>query len=150
MTDPAVVSVSVDVAAPSERVWLGVTAWERTGEWMLATSVLSIGAPGVGQRHAAYTGIRPFGFLDTMTVSEWDPPRRCVVEHTGRLLRGDGILSVVELGSSRSRLELREELELPYGALGRLGFTVIRPAFVAGLRWSFRRFARLVEAGRLP
>ncbi len=145
MTKRAVVSASVDVAAPAERVFLGITAWERQGEWMLGTSTLSIGAPGVGQRLAAYTGVRPFGFLDTMTVTEWDPPRRCVVEHTGRLVRGWGIVTVAELEPSRSRLELREELDLPYGIVGRLGFPLVRPAFVMGVRWSLRRFARLVE-----
>jgi hypothetical protein len=33
----------------------------------------------------------PAGFTDTMKITEWDPPRRCVVRHTGRAVRGTGV-----------------------------------------------------------
>jgi hypothetical protein len=34
-----------------------------------------------------------------------------------------------------------EELELPLGALGRLGWPLVRPLFLAGVRRSLDRFA---------
>ena len=34
-----------------------------------------------------------------------------------------------------------EQLDLPLGALGRLGWPLVRPAFVAGVRMSLKRFA---------
>ena len=42
----------------------------------------------------------------------------------------------------------REDLELPLGALGRLGWPLVRPVFAYGVQLSLRRFARWVEAGR--
>ena len=64
-----------------------------------------------------------------MEVVEWDPPRRCVVRHLGRVVRGDGVFEVVELGPARSRFLWSELLDLPLGALGRLGWPLVRPAF---------------------
>ena len=37
----------------------------------------------------AVTAIGPVGFTDTMEIVEWDPPHRCVVRHTGRVVRGE-------------------------------------------------------------
>ena len=34
-----------------------------------------------------------------------------------------------------------EDLDLPLGAAGRFGFRLLRPAIVAGLAYSLRRFA---------
>jgi hypothetical protein len=42
-----------------------------------------------------------------------------------------------------------EDLDLPLGVVGRLGWPLVRPLFAAGVRLSLRRFARWVEAGRV-
>jgi hypothetical protein len=39
-----------------------------------------------------------------------------------------------------------EDLELPLGLVGRLGFPVVRPMFLAGVRASLARLAAAVEA----
>jgi len=148
-------TVPVDVNAPAEVVWHTVTDWEGQGEWMLGTRV-EVTSPGdgrrVGARLRAVTGVGPLGFTDTMEIVEWtvpagDGPRRCVVRHTGRVVRGDGVFEVVELGPERSRLLWSELLDLPFGVLGRFGWSVGRPAFRAGVEHSLRRLARLCEAG---
>ena len=52
----------------------------------------------LGARLRAFTGVGPLGFTDTMEIVEWEPPRRCVVRHTGKVVRGDGVFEVVPLG----------------------------------------------------
>ena len=44
---------------------------------------------------------RPVGFTDTMVITEWDPPRRCTVTHTGRIVRGEGVFEVLPRGGRR-------------------------------------------------
>jgi hypothetical protein len=41
----------------------------------------------------------------------------------------------------RSVFHWGEMLDLPLGAAGRVGWPVVRPAFVAGVKLSLRRFA---------
>jgi hypothetical protein len=148
-------TVPVDVDAPAEEVWRTVTDWERQGEWILGTRV-RVTSSGDGRYPgatlSAFTGIGPLGFTDPMEVVEWtvppggDGPRRCVVRHDGTLVRGEGVFEVVELGSRRARFRWGELLDLPLGAVGRLGWAVARPVFRMGLEYSLRRMARLCES----
>jgi len=96
---------------------------------------------GLGAELAAFTGVGRLGFLDTMTVTAWDPPRYCEVLHTGRVVRGTGVFGVRPLGGGRSAFDWREDLELPLGALGRLGWPLARPLVAAAVRRSLERFA---------
>ncbi|UZJ23968.1 SRPBCC family protein [Rhodococcus antarcticus] len=136
------------VAAPAQVLWDAVVDWPAQGEWMLGTHVRVSRGDGesVGSELAAYSGVRPLGFLDTMTITEWDPPRRCVVRHTGRVVRGDGIFEVLPDGPRAATFVWREELELPLGALGRLGWPLAKPPFALGVRYSLRKLARYCEA----
>ena len=103
----------------------------------------------VGAQLEAFTGAGRAGFLDTMTVSVWDPPHAVEVTHTGRVVRGTGRFDVVALGPERSRLVWSEHLTMPLGALGRAGWLVLRPVFGKGVERSLAHFAALVEAGEL-
>jgi len=140
----------VIVAAPPEVVFAALTDWPTQGRWMLGTRVWAEGEPtGVGAQLRAFTGVGRVGFLDTMEITEWEPPRLVRVLHTGRVVRGPGIFEVLALPGGRSRFVWREELDLPLGRLGRAGFLLVGPVFAAGVERSLRRFARLVEAGEL-
>jgi uncharacterized protein YndB with AHSA1/START domain len=136
----------VEVAAPAEQVWAAAVDWEHQGEWVLGTRVRATAqqGQGVGGGIEAFTGAGRLGFLDTMVITEWDPPHRCAVLHTGRVVRGTGLFEVVDLGGGRSRFVWSEELELPLGAVGRAGWPLVRPLFMAGLRRSLARFAEWV------
>ncbi len=142
-------AVPVDIEAPAETAWQVVTDWPAQGEWILATTVTVNGAGdarGLGGRFSAFTGVGPLGFTDPMEVTEWDPPRRCVVTHLGRVVRGDGVFEVVALGPERSRFLWSERLDLPLGVLGSVGWPLVRPAFRSGVAASLRKLARLCAA----
>jgi hypothetical protein len=83
-----------------------------------------------------------------MTITVWEPPRRAVVRHTGKVVRGAGAFEVEPLGERRSRVVWSEWVDLPFGALGRLGWPAAKVLVRAGLRMSLRRLARFVESGR--
>ena len=146
---PASLVLSVDVDAPVERTWAAATDWAGQGEWMVATRVwpTTSGGQGVGGGIEAFTGVGPVGFLDRMQITRWEPPVRCEVLHVGRLVRGPGVFEVRPRGAGGSTFVWREDLDLPLGVLGRLGWPLVRPAFAFAVRLSLRRFARWVEDG---
>ena len=146
----ATLVLTVDVDAPVEQTWAGATDWAGQGEWMLGTRVwpTAQGGQGVGGGIEAFTGVGPLGVLDRMEITLWEPPRRCHVRHLGRVVRGTGAFEVEPLADGRSRFVWREDLELPLGLLGRLGWPLVRPVFASGVQLSLRRFGRWVEAGR--
>jgi len=146
----ATLVLRVPVQAPVAEVWAGAVDWDAQGTWMLGTRVRGTaqGGVGVGGGIEAFTGVGRLGFLDTMVVDRWEPPHLCSVVHTGRLVRGTGTFAVEEHGPAASVFVWREDLDLPLGVLGRIGWPLVRPAFAAGVRLSLRRFARWVERGR--
>jgi uncharacterized protein YndB with AHSA1/START domain len=139
MTSHAYAAAAVHVPAAPERVFALVTDWARHGEWMFMTSARETG-PG---RVEAYTGVWPFGFLDTMTIRRWEPPTLVLMEHTGRLVRGLGAVRVVPV-SGGSRVIWAERLELPYGVVGRALWPLAHPVAVLLARYSLRRLAALL------
>jgi len=137
---------SVEVPVDAATVWRALTDWERQGEWMLITRVTTTAqdGQGVGGGIEGWTGIGPVGFRDSMVIRTWDPPRRCIVRHSGWPVRGAGIFEIEPLGPSRARFTWGEVLDLPFGLLGRLGFALLRPGVAWGVRLSLRRFASWV------
>ncbi|HEY6423005.1 MAG TPA: SRPBCC family protein [Pseudonocardiaceae bacterium] len=136
-------TVRVDVNAPSETVFTAATDWARQGEWILATTVRVRRGDGrsVGSEVEAITGLGEYGITDSMRIAVWDPPSRCEVQHIGWLVRGTGIFAVQPRGPDAATFEWTERLELPLGALGRLGWPLVRPLFGWGLQRSMDRFA---------
>ncbi|MGH3398171.1 MAG: SRPBCC family protein, partial [Streptosporangiaceae bacterium] len=136
----------IQVRADPQLVWELAMDWSRQREWVPATVVR--GGTGVGAQVVARTGIGPAGFTDTMVITEWEPPRRCVVQHTGRVVRGRGVFEVVPRGEV-SEFRWTELIDLPVPASVQPAATVIGQWTVApltrlGLDYALRRFARLV------
>jgi hypothetical protein len=129
------IELRVAVDAPATRTWAALTDWDRQGEWMLGTRVrVTAGdGAGVGSELTAFTGIGPVGFTDTMRITAWEPPLRCAVDHTGRLVRGTGEFLVVPHGA-RSELVWAEDVALP-----------LNLAFAPGVKLSLLRFARFAR-----
>jgi hypothetical protein len=143
------VRVARRVAVPADVAWHVLTDWAAQGSWMPLTRVRVVGSEEgreVGARLEAWTGVGRAGFLDTMVVTAWEPPRRCEVLHTGRLVRGPGIFAVRPLEESACEVVWEERLDLPFGAVGRVGWPVMRPLVRVGLGFALRRFAKYAEA----
>lgn len=138
--------VTTDVAAPAARTWAALTDWSLHDKWMVLTR--AEGGHGEGATIKAFTGLGRFGILDTMDIVVWEPPVRCVVRHTGKLVRGSGAFEVRDLASDRSRIVWSEWLDLPLGRLGRVGWLLVRPLARLGVTFSLRRLATYVEAQR--
>jgi Polyketide cyclase / dehydrase and lipid transport len=137
------VDARVDVDAPPEIVFAAATDWERQGEWMLGTTVRVRRGDGrsVGSEVEAVTGIRGIGVADSMRITLWDAPFRCEMRHLGTVVRGTGIFAVQPRDRDAATFEWAEQLELPLGVLGAVGWPLIRPVFGWGLRLSLARFA---------
>ena len=82
-----------------------------------------------------------------MVITRWEPPFRCDVRHTGRVVRGTGVFEVFSLPGDRSRFAWSEDLDLPLGVLGRIGWLGLRPLFALGVRRSLKRLARTLGQG---
>ena len=93
--------VTQEVAAPQQQVWDVLTDWDVHDRWMLLTRAR--GGRYEGASLEAFTGFGRLGFLDTMTVTTWQPPHRAVVRHTGRVVHGS-LMSLVREAQARAPL----------------------------------------------
>lgn len=143
--------LKVDIQAPAQQVWTAITAWETQGKWMMATKVTSLDGAGQheGARIEAFTGIGKLGFLDTMTITSWNPPKSCSVLHTGKIVRGTGDFKVMPKSEQTCTFIWAEDLVIPLGIIGKIGFLLVKPGFLWGIRRSLGKFANLVELGQI-
>lgn len=145
------IEIAVDVNQSASKVFAYFTDWPRQGEWMVGTRVeaRAAGELGLGRGKnaeiAGFSGIGPIGFWDTMTITNWVEGERVDVLHTGWLVRGTGSMIVEHVDDRRSRFIWSEQLDIPFGVIGRLGFAILKPLFVAGVLHSLKKFARSAE-----
>ena len=150
------ISAGVTVAADPRAVWDLAVDWAAQQRWIWATT--TSGGHGLGAVVTGRTGIGRASFTDTMVITEWDPPRRCTVRHTGRVVRGEGVFEVLP---RENGAEFRwTERIAPPEVLVALVPAALRPAFTrlayaaiagvarAGLGYSLIRFARLLTGPR--
>jgi hypothetical protein len=133
------IAISIIINAPVQRVWDELSAWERQGDWMLATKiwVTSEIREGVGTEIEALTGFGKLGILDVMRVTSWDPPYSADVIHTGSIIKGTGRFELVATSATTTRFNWSEEIIAP-----RLIFLALLPGLYSGVRISLFRFAR--------
>ena len=109
--------VSVKVFAPVDQVWNKLVNWQSQGEWMALTKVWCSadqdGKSGVGTVIEAFTGIGPFGVLDEMRITKWDPPTNCAVDHYGKYIKGLGEFTLVGLSPDVTRFDWYEKIDAP-------------------------------------
>jgi uncharacterized protein YndB with AHSA1/START domain len=132
-------AISLEIEAPIQKVWDELANWEKQSDWMLQTKVwvTSKIQSGVGTQISALTGIKKFGILDTMEVTNWQPPHICDVIHTGRVIRGTGRFELTAIDAARTRFDWSEEVIAP-----RALFILMVPGLYIGVRISLARFAR--------
>lgn len=145
------VTASVIVAAPAAAVFDGLACWDRQGEWIPFTTVRVVeGDGGEGSHIEAVTAVGPAALKDEMRVTKLDPPYEIRVLHTGKVLRGPGVLRCTPMRDGRTQVVWHEWFHLPGGWVGRLAGPALWPGSKVGLTQALRRFARLVERGTLP
>jgi hypothetical protein len=145
------VTATMIVNAAAERVFAGLIAWERQGDWIPFTKVRLVdGDGGEGSLVEAVTQIGPAVLRDEMRVIKVDPPYEIRVVHCGAVLRGPGVLRCTAMGGNRTQVVWHEWFQLPGGTAGRLAWPLLWPGSKVSLTQALRRFARLVEAGGWP
>ena len=148
----AEVSVPVDPSAafralvdlPSQSAWmLGTQLYELAGP---------VRSPQVGARLAALTGVGGLGLLDVMEVTAYSAAEgRWTVRHAGRFVRGTGEFVVTPGPRPHTcMISWAEDVDLPFGLLGRIGWPLAAPLVRWGLGVSLRRLAAGLTVGRLP
>jgi Polyketide cyclase / dehydrase and lipid transport len=156
VTDPSTrgrgeVTATVIVDAPAERVYDAFISWERQGDWIPLTKVRIVsGDGGEGSVIEAVTSLRGAALRDEMRVVKLDRPYEVRVVHFGPLLRGPGVMRCTPLGSGRTQMVWHEWFHLPGGVVGQLAWPVLWPGSKLALTQALKRFAYLVERGKLP
>lgn len=138
------VSVVREISASAEQAWQALVDWPAQGSWMPFTHVRILPGPaeGLGARIEAVTGIGPVRVADPMEIVEWEPPRRCVMRHDGKVLRGTGTFEVAPYGADRCLVRWEEDLRQPFAALTWLG----KPFF----SWALGRFEHVLLSRPRP
>lgn len=142
-----VLAISIVIDAPQEEVWSRIADWASQGDWMLQTKVwvTSEITEGVGTTIAAFTGplykfyprFKSIGLLDLMTVTKWQPPIQCDVDHVGKVLKGSGSFILSEVENEKTRFDWSETIIAPKAV-----FLLVAPFLYVGVRISLARFAR--------
>lgn len=140
------IRISLALPCNQARAWQAIADWESQGNWMLQSKVwvTSQIREGVGTKITAFTGplykrypkFSKLGLLDTMEVTNWQPPTRCDVVHTGKILKGTGAFELKAISETSTRFDWSEEIEC-----SRLQFLAIYPFLWIGVRISLARLA---------
>jgi hypothetical protein len=112
----------------------------QTKVWVTSSKIAGVGttiAAFTGPLHKFYPRLKSPGLLDLMTVTAWDVPTRCDVEHVGKVLKGTGSFVLSEETEEITRFDWSETIKAP-----RVAFMLIAPFLYAGVRISLYRFAR--------
>jgi uncharacterized protein YndB with AHSA1/START domain len=139
---------SAELPRPAETVWPYLVDWERLDRWMReARSFRVISEPreGVGVEAEATITIAGITTHDRVRVTRWEPPRILEIAHLG-WVKGSGYMELSPLGGGCS-LFWRERLVPPWGPVGLLGLTILRPIMRRIFQGDLEALRRLVEAG---
>jgi len=140
---PVELSLSVEVKASQQKVFDKIVDWESQGQWMLGTKVSGTknNGQGLGGEINAWTGFWKIGFNDPMVITQWVEPKIVDVKHIGQIVKGTGSMVVEKIDENNSRFIWSESINLPFGFIGKIGWTIIKPFFVSGIKFSLNKFA---------
>lgn len=109
--------------------WSVLTDWERQADWMRdadRVDVLSSYREGPGVLIAVRTRVLNIpAFTERLEVVAWDPPHRLRIAHRSAI-RGTGDW-ILEPTTGGTRFTWIEDVELPWGVLGRAALGAYRP-----------------------
>lgn len=142
------IRVSVDIAAPVQKVWDVVEPVERHIDWMadaVAIRFQTEQTRGTGTTFFCDTKVGPIKLVDVMTITAWEPGKVMGVKHTG-VVTGTGEFTLEAIDEVNTRFTWTESLTFPWWLGGPIG------AFVGGQivmkaiwRRNLRELKKLVE-----
>ena len=142
--------VEVTIAAERQAVWEHLADIASHTDWMadaVSIEFLSTDHRGLGARFACETRLGPLRTTDVMEITEWSPPSRMGVSHTGAVT-GEGLFELHEPAPSGASTQLvwTESLRLPWWLGGPLGAIVARPLLRSVWRRSLAGLGTRVES----
>jgi len=138
---------SIKINARPKTIFEYVSNWEKQSEWILFTKVkLLKGLPNQKDPLLlATTGVGPFNVKDTMVITDWQPYKRIVVEHTGRLVLGKGVFTIEHISDEVSKFTWQEITPIPLGFIGQIGLVLIRPIMNIAFGRSLKNLKNNIE-----
>ena len=141
--------VETTIAAAPEAVWAHLEDIASHTEWMadaVAIEFLTDQRQGAGTRFACRTRVGPLQTTDLMEITEWSPPSRMGVRHTGAV-SGEGHFELAsESAGHATRMVWREGLRFPWWLGGPLGALGARPVLRRVWRGNLERLKARVES----
>lgn len=140
------VTLTVDIEAPTDRVWAELADFGSHPEWMgdaMAIEFITDRTVGVGTQIRVPTRIGPLRTSDVMTVVEWVDNELIAVEHVGAV-SGRGRFEISPSGSG-TVLRWSEILDFPWWLGGALGAWVARPVLRRGWGRNLQTLKRRLE-----
>jgi uncharacterized membrane protein len=148
---PGEFTATVIVNAPAPKVFSAFMDWEKQSDWIPFTRVRVVeGDGGEGSLVEAVTALGPATLRDELRVIKVNAPYEVRVVHCGKVLKGPGAMRCTAMSGDRTQVVLHEWFQLPAGAVGKIAWPVLWPGSKLGFTGALKRFARLVEQGRLP
>ena len=141
--------VETTIAAVPEAVWAHLEDIATHTEWMadaVAIDFLTAQRRGAGTRFACRTRVGPLRTTDLMEITEWSPPSRMGVRHTGAV-SGEGHFELApEPTGHATRMVWHEGLRFPWWLGGPLGALGARPVLRRIWRGNLERLKARVES----
>jgi hypothetical protein len=143
------IRVSIDIAAPVQKVWDIVEPIERHIDWMadaVAIRFQTEQTRGTGTKFFCDTKVGPIKLVDVMTITAWEPGKVMGVTHTG-VVTGTGEFTLEVIDASNTRFTWTEKLIFPWWLGGPLGALVGGQIVMKAIwRRNLRKLKKLVEA----
>lgn len=140
------ITVSIEIAAPLERVWAEVADLASHAEWMAdAESIvfLTDQRSGSGARMRVSTRVGPIRTSDVMEIVEWTEHQTIGVRHEG-LVGGRGRFTLAAASDS-TLFTWSESLTFPWYLGGALGAAAARPVLTRIWRRNLERLRCRIE-----
>jgi hypothetical protein len=143
------IQVSIDIAAPLQRVWQEVEPVERHIDWMadaVAIRFQTEQTRGVGTKFFCDTKVGPIKLVDEMTITAWEPEKAMGVTHTG-VVTGTGEFTLTALSATSTRFTWTESLVFPWWLGGPLGALVGGQIVMKAIwRRNLRELKKIIES----
>lgn len=143
------IRVSIDIAAPVQKVWDIVEPVERHVDWMadaVAIRFQTEQTRGTGTTFFCDTKVGPITLVDVMTITAWEPGKVMGVKHTG-VVTGTGEFTLEAIDEANTRFTWTESLTFPWWLGGPLGALIGGQVVMKAIwRRNLRKLKKLVEA----